>query len=256
MENQISIIGFGNFGKLVAKHLVSTGTRVLVNDSIDKTPEAQKIGAKFTSLEEACRSKIIILAVPMENLVSILETIKDKISQGTLVLDVCSLKIFSCRAMQEILPKNIEIIGTHPLFGPQSAPNSIKGMKIALVNVRANPKTIEKTKNFCEKLGLKVILTTAQEHDRQMAFSQALTHFIGRVCNKTNITRIELSTKTFDDLMNIVEIIKNDTPALFNNMQTMNPFAEEVRENFVRSASQINNELNFKRVDNVECKQP
>jgi len=241
---QIGIIGFGNFGKLATKHLILAGANVLVADISDKTKEAKEIGARFVSLEEACKSKVIILAVPMVGFKDILESIKNKITPETIVIDVCSLKMFACEAMNRILPSNVEIIGTHPLFGPQSASNSIEGMKIALVNIRAKQKTFVKVKEFCEKLKLKAIITTAEEHDKQMAVSQALTHFIGQTAKAMNLERVELSTKTFDDLMNIIDIIKNDTPALFNNMQTMNPFAKEAREEFVREAEKLNAQLN------------
>jgi len=244
MEMKISIIGFGNFGNFMAKHLILAGMNVSASDTIDKSQEAEEIGARFTSLEEACKSKIIILAVPMEKLEETLENIKGKLQEGTLVLDVCSLKMFACEAMDRILEKNIEIIGTHPLFGPQSAPNSLEGMKIALVNARAKQETFENTIKFCEDIGLKTIITTAEEHDKQMAVSQALTHFIGQTCKNAGIQRVEMSTKTFDDLMDIVDIIKNDTPALFNNMQTMNPFAEQSRERFVKEAEKLDAQLN------------
>ena len=242
-NRKISIIGFGNFGKLAAKHLILAGNSVWVSDISDKSTEAEKIGARFVSLNEALQNKIIILAVPMERLEEILQKIKDKLQEGTLALDVCSLKMFACEAMNRLLPENVEIIGTHSLFGPQSAPNSIAGMRIALVNVRAKQETFEKVKNFCENLGLKTILTTAEEHDKQMAVSQALTHFIGQTLKENDVKRVEMSTLTFDKLMDVVDIIKNDTPALFNNMQTMNPFAKEARDDFVREAERINAEL-------------
>jgi prephenate dehydrogenase len=243
-HTKISIVGFGNFGKFMAKQLVLTGFEVFVTDTTQKIKEAKEIGAKFVSLNESVENKIVILAVPMEKLEETLKNIKDKIKAGSLVLDVCSLKIFSCKLMKKILPKNIEIIGTHPLFGPQSARNSIIGMKIALVNVSAKKETFEIVNDFCLRLGLKTIITTAQEHDRQMAVSQALTHFIGQICKKVNINRVEMSTKTFDDLMNIIEVIKNDTSALFNNMQQMNPFAGNIRNDFIQAALEINNKLN------------
>jgi len=127
------------------------------------------------------------------------------------------------------------------LFGPQSAPSSIQGMRIVLCDVRST--RINQVKEFCERLGLRVFITTPEEHDRQMAISQALTHFIGQVAKKMNVKRVELSTKTFDDLMNIIDIIKNDTPALFENMQTMNPFASEMRKEFIRNSIELDQSI-------------
>ena len=244
---EIGIIGFGNFGKFMAKHLKEKA-RVFVTDTGDKNKEAKEIGVTFTSLDNILEKKIIILATPMENLEKVLHEIKNKIIPGTLVLDVCSLKTFSCKAMREILPENIEIIGTHPLFGPQSTPGSIAGMKIALCDITAKKTTMTKIKEFCESLGLKVFITSPEEHDKQMAVSQALTHFIGQVAKQMNLKRVELSTKTFDDLMNIIEIIKNDTPALFKNMQTMNPFAKETRERFIAESIILSKKLQGQRI--------
>jgi len=241
-RKEIGIIGFGNFGQFMAKHLKKK-FEVFAADITDRNKEAEKIGVKFVTINEASSKEVIILAVPMENLKETLHEIKNKVKAGALVLDVCSLKMFSCKAMKEMLPKDIEMIGTHPLFGPQSASNSIRGMRIALCNVNARQETLRKVKRFCEALKLKVIITTPEEHDKQMAVSQALTHFIGQIAKHMGLKRVELSTKTFDDLMNIIDIIKNDTPALFENMQTMNPFAKEIRERFIAEGIKLNQKL-------------
>ena len=82
-----------------------------------------------------------------------------------------------------------------------------------------------------------------------MAFSQALTHFIGQVAKRTNIKRVKLSTKTFDDLINIIETIKNDTSALFENIQTMNIFAKDMRKKFVNEAIALDSQLNNIQID-------
>ncbi|MBI2628959.1 prephenate dehydrogenase [Candidatus Pacearchaeota archaeon] len=239
---EIGIIGFGSFGRLMAKHLKSKA-KVFVFDNVNKEKEANEMGVSFIPIEKVASKQIVILAVPMENIEEVLVKIKDSLQKNALVFDVCSLKIFSCELMKKILPESVEIIGTHPLFGPQSAPNSIEGMKIALCNVRVDNETFDLVKEFCKSLGLNVFVTTPEEHDRQMALSQALTHFIGQAMKNADIKRIELSTKTFDKLMDVAEIIGNDTPALFNNMQTMNPFAGEVRQRLMNELNKIDVEL-------------
>lgn len=241
---QVSIVGFGNFGKMIAGHLIKNGFNILVTDIINKSTEAEEIGAKFVSLQQACSSKVIILSVPMEKLENTLNNIKNNLQEGTIVIDVCSLKMFSSEAMIRILPSNVEIIGTHPLFGPYSAPNSIEGMKIVLVNVRAKEEIFNKIRSFCELLGLKSIITTAEEHDKQMAVSQALTHFLVQALKQAGITRIELSTLTFDKLMDVAEVIERNTIELFNDIQTMNPFARQVRDGFLREANALSLQLN------------
>jgi len=239
---EIGVIGFGSFGKFMAKHL-NTKAEVFVFDIVDKEKEAKEIGVKFVSLKEAASKEVVIISIPMENLEEVLITIRDSLQKNALVLDVCSLKMFSCELMGKILPKGVDIVGTHPLFGPNSASNSIQGMKIVLVSVRVSNGRLENVKSFCKSFGLNVILVSAEEHDRQMAESQALTHFIGQAIKNSGVRRIELSTITFDKLMDVVDIIGDDTRALFNNMQTMNPFAKDAREKFLAELNKIDGDL-------------
>jgi len=246
---EIGIIGFGKFGRFIAKHLKNKAD-VFASSKFNNKQEAEQLGVKFVSLEEVLKKKIIVIAVSMDEFEQTLEKIKYKIQPDAIVLDVCSLKVFPCSAMQKVLPKNIEIIGTHPLFGPNSVNSSLQDLKIALCNVRASENTLSKVKSFCESLGLKVIITTPEDHDKQMAESQALTHF---VCQSLGTAkRPVLTTKTFDDLMHIVDIIKNNTSELFENIQTRNPYAKDVRKKFIESSIDLDKKL--KDIENKKNK--
>jgi prephenate dehydrogenase len=88
-----------------------------------------------------------------------------------------------------------------------------------------------------------VMLTTPEEHDRQMAASQALTHFIGAGVRDMGVGRLQLSTRTFERLMDIIETIRKDSPALFEDMQMMNPFAQEMRRRFIEAATMLDKRL-------------
>jgi prephenate dehydrogenase len=241
---QIGIIGFGGLGRFIARHLNSKA-EISVMDITNREEEAKEISVNFVPLDEILKRKIIILAIPMENLEETLLKIKDKLIPGTLILDVCSLKLFSCNLMKNILPKNIKVIGTHPLFGPNSA-NSLKEMKIAICKTRSNKKTFNKLKSFLESLGLKVIITTPEEHDRMMAKSQALLHFVCNVAKELKIKKIELGTKTFDNFAEIVEIL-NKSPDLSSSLQKMNPFAKTIREEFIKDCNKLNKKLEISR---------
>lgn len=242
---KIGIIGFGRFGQFMAKHLSQRG-RVEVWDRNDRTKEAKEVGVKFVSFDEVVKNPIVIISTSMESIDEMLDKMKGKLTKGQLIIDVCSLKVFACELMKKKLPSFVEILGTHPLFGPQSAKFGICGAKIALCPVRISEEKVGKIKEFCESLGLNVFLTTPEEHDRQMAASQALTHFVGQALHHTGIKRVELSTKTFDSLMDVVDIIKNDSPELFRNMQEMNPFADNLRKKFIDELDKIEKSLEKK----------
>lgn len=226
----------------MAKHL-ARGNKVEVWDVNEKKKEAMEAGVDFVAFEKVAKNPIVILAVPMESIEDVLGKLSGLLSKGALVIDVCSLKGFVCKLMNESLPADVEILGMHPLFGPQSTKFGITGGKIAFCPVRVSELALSESKKFCESLGLKVFLTTPEEHDKQMAASQALTHFIGQAMHCSGIKRVELSTKTFDSLMDIADIIKNDSPELFKNMQELNPFALETRRRFLNSLNKIEESL-------------
>ncbi len=84
-----------------------------------------------------------------------------------------------------------------------------------------------------------VRITSAEEHDREMAYVQALTHLIGRSLAQMQIPDEKLKTQTYQHLIDLTGLIGNDSFELFTAIQTMNPFAPDVVEDFVARASAL-----------------
>jgi len=162
--------------------------------------------------------------------------VQEHLRPDALVIDVCSLKMLPCQWMLELLPQTVGIVGTHPLFGPQSAPDAIAGQRIAVCPVRGDH---AKVARFLAQLGLEVIECSPEEHDRQMAVSQALTHFIGRAMLAGDFEPVQLSTLTYDRLCDIARIIGGNSNELFEDMQQLNPFAAAARRKFLEVASKL-----------------
>ncbi len=242
----IGLIGFGQFGQFAAK-LLKDRFKVLVTDKRDLQPVANEIGVDFVSLEQAASSKIVIVATPISNLEETLKEIKPFLPEGCLVIDVCSVKEKPVKLMQKILPETVQILGTHPLFGPQSGKSGLQGLKIVLCPVRISPKQLDLVEDFLEELGLEVFVMTAKEHDQQMAGTQALTHFLAKSLLNLGWGKEVVTTKSFDLLFEMVELVKNDSPQLFRDMQTENQFATEIRKNLIQEMIKINEKLRRKK---------
>ena len=237
----LGIIGFGQLGQFMAKHLKKF-LPVSAFDVQDKRKEAEAIGVRLSSLEETASRDLVIISVPINKFEDTLEKINHLVKPGALVLDVCSVKILPSKMMKEKLRKDVEIIATHPLFGPQSGANGIKGLKIVLCPIRT--KRLKSVKEFLEKaLELKVIVTTPEEHDRSMATAACLSHFIGRSLINLGIEEQEISEPSFSNLINLKNMLKEDSLELFRDIQAMNPFAHETREKFIAEIIKLNKEL-------------
>jgi prephenate dehydrogenase len=242
MNCTIGVIGFGRFGRLMARYLAADG-RVRVWDPAAAAREVHAAGARPADLATAAQSDVVIPAVPISHLQDVLVEAKPHLKTGSLVVDVCSVKERPVRWMQDILPAGIEILGTHPMFGPDSAADSLLGRKIVLCRVRVGTERYEKIKLYLGSKGLSMIETSAVEHDRQIAVSLALTHFIGRALSGMGARPQDIDTEGYKRLLRILEVVENDTWQLFEDMNRYNRHAGVVRARFREELEEIEKRL-------------
>ncbi len=76
---------------------------------------------------------------------------------------------------------------------------------------------------------------TPDDHDREMAEVQALAHYIGRALKKLDIKDFATATKSYRHLVELRDLLSDDSWELFETIQKQNPYASKVRAAF-RSA--------------------
>ena len=239
----IGIIGYGRFGQLAARYL-SRDTDVFVCGRQAITVDSSLPSVHPAELSEVCLQKIVIPAVPISFFQEMLKQMAPLLQPGSLVVDVCSVKTLPAQWMAEMLPESISILATHPMFGPDSAATSLNGMKIALCRVRIDDEPYLQIKSYLTSLGLEVIETTPENHDRQIAVSLSLTHFIGRALAAFGATPLDIDTEGYKRLLHILGVVEHDTWQLFVDMHRYNPYAKETRNSFLAALQRIDAELN------------
>lgn len=238
---EIGIIGFGSFGQLVADEL-KKDFKVYAWNRSDRSREAKRMGVGYVSIEEAASKDIVILSTSISSFEEILKKVKVHVKKGCLVADVCSVKEYSVGLMKKILPKDVEILGTHPLFGPDSF-RFKENRKIVLCPVRIKNEKLEGIKSYLEKRGYKTIITTPKKHDIEIAKTQALVHFIGRALERMDLKENEIDVMTYRKLLEILRVVKNDGLDVFMGIEKNNRHAKKVREEFVKNTIKLNEEL-------------
>lgn len=238
----IGIIGFGRFGKLVA-HYLSREFEVYVYTRSDKDDEISETGARPTPLDTVCRQKIVIPCVPISTFTEYLKAIAPLLERDAIVIDVCSVKEYPVRWMQEELPDSVSILATHPMFGPDSAAESLQDRKICLCPVRIPESKYRKIKEYLVSKGLIVIEATPGEHDEQIATSLSLTHLIGRTLSACGAKPLDIDTEGYKRLIHILEVVERDTWQLFRDMHRYNPYAKRKRVEFMDTMQELNNRL-------------
>jgi prephenate dehydrogenase len=239
----IGLIGYGRFGKLTVQHVSPDFEVVVHTRNLEKEPDIREAGGRLVSLDEACAQGTVILCVPISAMQDTLKQIAPLLTPGTIVMDVCSVKVLPTQWMRQALPDHVEILATHPMFGPDSAQRSLAGHKLVLCPERINPMNLNSIKAWMESRELRIIETTPDEHDRQIAVSLALTHFIGRSLSAFGATSLDIDTEGYKRLLHILGVVENDTWELFEDMHHYNPYAGEKRQAFIQAMLNIHNGL-------------
>ena len=186
------------------------------------------------------QSELVVFAVPIRSLEAALADYGRFVRDGATVLDVCTVKMFPCHVLEKAFwGRDVDVVGTHPLFGPQSAPTINASHQVALCEVRGDASAAGL---FFAGLGASVEVVTPDEHDRQQC-QQFIDHFIGRTAIAAGISRVSLSTKTHERLMDIVDIVGKNSTDLYEDRYSYNPYAPSFLKNFtmemVRMASRL-----------------
>ena len=208
-----------------------------------KNPKTD-LKCRFVDDVEALSQEIVIPSIPAQFLESYISQHANNVRPGTLVVDVCSVKVKPVEILKRLLPPEIQILATHPMFGPSSAAESLAGQRIMLAPVRIDPQHYQQIKTFLgDTLGLQVIETTPEEHDRVMAYVQGLSHYIGRVMDIMKIPNTALLTSAYEDLLDMKKIQGGDSWELFESIMLHNPYARSVHDEFRQACQQLDAKL-------------
>ncbi|MBU2446448.1 MAG: prephenate dehydrogenase/arogenate dehydrogenase family protein [Bacteroidetes bacterium] len=231
------IVGYGRFGKL----FVDIFSKYFHFEIYDKTFKLNE-NEKATLFKNFTGCEFIFFAVPISQLEQSASEIAPYIDHHPLIADLCSVKEYPINILTKIFPNN-EILGIHPLFGPESVKVDLNNHQIVLVKENIpSPKT-QKLEHIFREESLKIIEMSAEEHDRQMAWTLCLTQFIGRGLKLLPLSKKQIGTKGYFDLLDIVNRANADTEELFIDMNNYNRFSEEMRKQVIREFTKLNQML-------------
>lgn len=188
----------------------------------------------------------VIYSVPMVGLENSIARTKPYITQGTIIIDVTSVKVQPLKLLKKHFSKH-EILGTHPIFGPRSVQgngNSLHSLPMVLCNETCSSTTYNTIRRFCkDELGCTIIEQTPAEHDHQMAHVQGLAHFIGRALKHMDIQEYATSTHSYHQLIELRDLLAGDSWDLFETIQNTNPEAKQVRKSFMQELKRLESKL-------------
>jgi prephenate dehydrogenase len=244
---RIAIIGgYGAMGRwLISQIKGIKGVEIFIsgpNELVGKKYAKEEGIEYFKDNKEASKdADVVVISVPIQKTVDVIKEVAPGLKSGALLTDMTSVKVKPINAMLKYAPKDVEIIGAHPIFGPDTP--SFNGQVVVLVPVRTRF-WLQKVKKFLERKGAIVVITTAEEHDKIMSIVQGLTHYsmivFGGVMKEQDAdvkTLRRFSSPIYRALIPIVyRVVAQDVHA---HIQIHNPFIKDVHESFIKQAQAI-----------------
>ncbi len=239
--------GTGEMGQWFTRFFGEKGYEVTVWGKGGKVEIARKMGVPFaTDLDSAIsESDIVIVSVPINVTDKTIAETSPKMKAGSLLMDFTSTKVKPVEAMKKFAPPGVEILGTHPMFGPTIP--SLRGQTVILVPIEGrSEKWFPVIRDLFEEGGAHVEVTTAAEHDRLVSVVQGLTHF-AYISIGTTIDRLDFDVRksrkfvspVYDIMLDFVGRILGQNPYLYALIQMENPSVIEVHDAFLAECKNL-----------------
>ncbi|KAK9833303.1 hypothetical protein WJX81_004631 [Elliptochloris bilobata] len=236
---RIGIVGFGTFGQFLARRLVAAGHEVLATSRSPYEAAAADMGVAFyRDANDFCEEHpdVVVLATSILSTEGVLAGLPvQRLKRNTLFVDVLSVKLFPKRLMLALLPPEVDVLCTHPMFGPDSGAGSWAGLNLMYERVRIapDPERLQRVAHFLaffEREGCRMVEMACEEHDRIAAGSQFITHTIGRVLGAMHPQPSAIDTRGYESLLSLVENTTHDSFELYYGLFLYNPNATEELE--------------------------
>ena len=192
MFKKVCIIGCGLIGSSLARaikkynlseKIVSSNRSDIVNKKVlglkivdDSSSDTQKM---------AKDSDLIIIATPLSSYENVILKIKNSLKNGMILTDVGSVKERVISLVEKAIPKDVSWIPSHPIAGTEeSGPEAgfselFKNRWCILTpSKKAKEKDINTLKSFWKKIGSKVDIMNAKQHDYILSITSHIPHLV------------------------------------------------------------------------------
>ena len=249
-RNMTIIGGTRGLGKWLAEHLKDNfNIRITSRDESSGKLAAEEIGVGYSNnnIEAIKDADIILFSVPIEHMVETIREVAPHAPEGSLLMDVASVKTEPSEALEKYAPENAEILPCHPMFGPRVP--TLKRQIIILTPIENRaPKWLPRVKDFLEETECEVVITTPKEHDKYMSIVQGLTHFsyisLASTIRKLNINVKEsrnFSSPVYTIMLDMVSRVVYQNPYLYYSIQKNNLETSNAREALIKESIYLSN---------------
>ena len=271
MFKKVCIIGCGLIGSSIARGIKKNKLATKVVSS-NRSNSTNKKVIRLKIVDEASSdikkivkgSDLIIIASPLSSYKSIILKIKGSLKNGAILTDVGSVKKNVISLIEKNIPKNISWISSHPIAGtedsgPESGFSQLFKNKWCILTPgkQSNNKDIKLLEKFWKKLGSRVDVMDAKQHDYILSITSHMPHLIAY-----NIVNTALKIKKKKD-RNIVKYsagglrdftrIAASNPVMWRDIFIQNrKNTSKIIDKFIKNLNDLKKSINNKNEKKLE----
>ena len=192
MFKKVCIIGCGLIGSSIARAIRKQNLSAKIvssnrSDSVNKKVIELKIvdDSNSDTKKMAEGSDLIIIATPLSSYENVILKIKDSLKNGSILTDVGSVKENVISLIEKNVPKNVSWISSHPIAGteesgPEAGFSELFENRWCILtpSKKTNDKDIKLLETFWKKMGSKVDIMDAKQHDYILSITSHIPHLI------------------------------------------------------------------------------
>ena len=192
MFQKVCIIGCGLIGSSIARaikkknlsnKIVSSNRSDLINKNVIELKIVDDSSSDTKKMAEG--SDLVIMATPLSSYKDVILKIKDSLKSGSILTDVGSVKENIISLIEKNVPKDVSWISSHPIAGteesgPEAGFSELFQNRWCILtpSKKAKEKDINLLQTFWEKVGSKVDIMEAKQHDYILSITSHIPHLI------------------------------------------------------------------------------
>jgi len=241
----ITIVGGGGrMGRWLVRHFLSQGHNVRISDieTEEAAAFAQSIEVSFSehNPEAVEDADLTVVSTPITVAARVLREIASSVKENSIVAEISSLKSDVAPILLKMAETHIRPLSIHPLFGP--GVQNLREEKIALIPIVDPSSEIESVSRFFP--GAKVVVVEAEEHDRAMALTLSLPHFLNIlfasvVSEENPVFLKKLGGTTFTLQLALSESVMTESPELYASIQMNDEYTVRFLDRFLSKAENV-----------------
>lgn len=203
---RVAIIGAGQVGTMLGLALRGAATEIVLADrrrGALTESLARGAGDRIVTVEEAFEADEVVLAVPVPEIVRLVEELGPTARPGSLLIDTGSAKRVVVEAMRAHVPAEVLPVGGHPMAGTDrsgaeaAVPELLRGAAFVLTPVRPDAAAVVRGLALVEAAGARPVVIDAELHDRVVAATSHAPHLVAAA---VALASRDLPTETVRDL--------------------------------------------------------